>query len=96
MRAFFAPHTEDIENANTSFERWLEETCSTRDLSERERVRRLASWEAAPFARVCHPREEHLLPLHVCYGFAGSACTESFHLRILGKASSMYSWETRS
>jgi hypothetical protein len=31
----------------------------------------LAAWQRAPAARECHPREEHLLPLHVCAGAAG-------------------------
>ena len=38
-----------------------------------ERVRALESWAEAPGARFCHPREEHLLPLHVCFGAAESA-----------------------
>ena len=33
---------------------------------------RLASWEQAPEARFCHPREEHLLPLHVAAAAAGA------------------------
>ena len=35
------------------------------------RNRALASWDKAPKARESHPREEHLLPLHVCAGAAG-------------------------
>ena len=31
----------------------------------------LLDWERAPSARACHPREEHLLPLHVMAGAAG-------------------------
>lgn len=33
---------------------------------------RLARWEEAPEARFCHPREEHLLPLHVAAAAAGA------------------------
>jgi 4,5-DOPA dioxygenase extradiol len=93
MKAFFAPETESSKSANMSFERWLLDTCSDQSISEEERTRRLVNWEAAPSARYCHPREEHLLPLHVCYGFAASACTKSFELKILNKESSMYLWE---
>jgi len=96
MRAFFKPETEDSKSANRSFERWLLSTCSDKSISEDERTERLVTWEAAPFARYCHPREEHLLPLHVCYGFAGSACSTSYELRILNKESSMYLWEIES
>jgi aromatic ring-opening dioxygenase catalytic subunit (LigB family) len=92
MRAFFAPETIDSKNANRTFEHWLLDTCSNKNISEEERTERLINWEAAPHARYCHPREEHLLPLHACYGFAASACTKSFELRILNKESSMYLW----
>jgi aromatic ring-opening dioxygenase catalytic subunit (LigB family) len=30
----------------------------------------LLSWAQGPAARACHPREEHLLPLHVVAGAA--------------------------
>ncbi|ATG88375.1 DODA-type extradiol aromatic ring-opening family dioxygenase [Methylomonas koyamae] len=96
MRAFFAPETVDSQNANTSFERWLIDTCSNKSISEEERTKRLINWEAAPSARYCHPREEHLLPLQVCYGFAASSCTKFFELQILNKESSMYLWEHES
>ena len=93
MKAFFSPETVDSRNANTSFEHWLLDTCSSESISEEERTKRLVNWEAAPYARYCHPREEHLLPLHVCYGFAASPCKKSYALNILNKESSMYLWE---
>jgi len=93
MKAFFTPETVDSKNANKSFEYWLTDTCSNDSISEEERIKRLVNWEAAPFARYCHPREEHLLPLHVCYGFAASPCIKSYKLQILNKDSSMYLWE---
>ena len=33
----------------------------------------LINWSAAPAARDCHPREEHLLPLMVAAGAAGDS-----------------------
>lgn len=92
MRAFFSPETLDSKQANKSFENWLIDTCSNQNISEEERTNRLLNWEAAPSARYCHPREEHLLPLQVCYGFAGSACKKTFELSILNKEMSMYLW----
>jgi 4,5-DOPA dioxygenase extradiol len=92
MKAFFAPDTDESRAMNEAFESWLLETCSSPDFSEEERAHRLSHWEQAPHARYCHPREEHLLPLHVCYGLAGSRCSEAFELRILNKKSSMYLW----
>ena len=96
MRAFFAPETDSARAMNEEFETWLLDTCCSTDMKEEERTQRLVDWENAPFARYCHPREEHLLPLHVCYGFTATACLKSFELRILNKKSSMYLWQAGS
>ncbi len=92
LREFFKVGTPESKAMNKAFEDWLLETCTSTDISEEEREQRLIHWEDAPHARYCHPREEHLLPLHVCYGLAQTPCTESFELQILGKKSSMYFW----
>lgn len=92
MRAFFAPETPDIKAMNEGFESWLLETCGNASLDESERKQALIDWKKVPGATFCHPREEHLLPLHVCYGAAGRACTESFELHVLNKKASMYLW----
>jgi aromatic ring-opening dioxygenase catalytic subunit (LigB family) len=52
----------------TAFDRWLQDTCC-RPAAERDRA--LAAWTKAPSSRDAHPREEHLLPLHVIAGAAG-------------------------
>lgn len=92
MRAFFTPETDESRAQNHAFEGWLSDTCCNTDLTETDRAARLVAWEKAPAARYCHPREEHLLPLHVCYGVAESACKQRFELSILNKASSMFLW----
>lgn len=92
MRAFFAPNTPDIQAHNQAFEDWLEHTCTANDMGESERTERLIHWELAPYARFCHPREEHLLPLHVCYGLAGKASERHVSATILGKKSGMFYW----
>jgi 4,5-DOPA dioxygenase extradiol len=92
MRAFFTPDTAETRAQNEAFENWLIDTCSSRSIDEAERTARLVNWESAPHARYCHPREEHLLPLHVCYGIAQRACSEYFTLNILGKKASFYLW----
>lgn len=94
MTAFLTPETDETRAMNASFERWLLETCSDQTLTEDARRQRLVDWESAPFARYCHPREEHLLPLHVCYGFAASACSRPYALQILNKQSSVYLWDS--
>jgi aromatic ring-opening dioxygenase catalytic subunit (LigB family) len=92
MKAFFVPKTAQTEAMNVSFERWLIDTCSNPNYDEDERTYRLVHWERAPYARYCHPREEHLLPLHVCYGVANCPCREVFGLEIIGKKASVYLW----
>ncbi|MBQ0759091.1 MAG: dioxygenase [Zhongshania sp.] len=52
------------------FDDWLVETCAGVALGASEREQRLINWATAPQARFSHPREEHLLPLHVCFGVA--------------------------
>ena len=77
---------------NEAFETWLIDTCTIPSLDEQQRTRRLINWASAPAARYCHPREEHLLPLHVCYGVTKRACTGHAELTIMGKKSSTYFW----
>ena len=92
MKAFFANETEEEQQLNSAFEKWLANVCSSTDYTEQQRTELLTEWERAEGARYCHPREEHLLPLHVCYGLAESSALKSFSLRILDKKSSMYLW----
>jgi 4,5-DOPA dioxygenase extradiol len=78
--------------ANDAFEEWLISTCTSQSLTEDERVNRLIGWERAPGARYCHPREEHLLPLHVCYGVGKRAAAAHAELKIMKQRSSTYFW----
>jgi len=92
LKAFFSRDASLPDDRNEAFERWLVETCSDRGLKEAERADRLLAWESAPHARYCHPREEHLLPLHVCYGMTKRAAAAVEELRILNKKASFYLW----
>ena len=92
MKVFFQPASSESRELNHSFENWLLKTCCHPGYSENERMQMLHRWSDAPGARYCHPREEHLLPLHVCCGMAQAPCTESFELEIMNKKSSMYVW----
>jgi aromatic ring-opening dioxygenase catalytic subunit (LigB family) len=92
IEAFKNRHDDSIDPRNQKFETWLTETCSDQNLSEQERETRLVGWEQAPHARYCHPREEHLLPLQVCYGIAQSAATTVFQDRVAGFMTSAYQW----
>ena len=93
MQAFFTPETDEIRQQNHAFEDWLEQTCADPAVSAADRELRLTGWEQAPAARFNHPREEHLLPLHVCCGMAGCrAADRSWSLFVLGKRVSAYLW----
>ncbi|MFV2032428.1 MAG: class III extradiol ring-cleavage dioxygenase [Gammaproteobacteria bacterium] len=83
---------DEIDEKNRLFEQWLAETCSDPGLDPQEREQRLVNWEQAPHARYCHPREEHLLPLHVCYGMAGKPATTAFQDKVIGFITSAYRW----
>jgi len=75
------------------FNDWLVDTCANPDLDKSDRRQRLVDWESAPSARYCHPREEHLLPLHVCLGSAGGRQGETvFNGQIMNLAMSSFYW----
>ena len=92
LQAFFGNHTESSKQLNAAFENWLMKTCTSRELNEQQRFEMLVNWHKAEGATFCHPREEHLLPLHVCYGVAQSPGINTYSLHILNRQSSMYAW----
>jgi len=53
-----------------AFDDWLRRAVTNPDPHARDEA--LEHWEQAPFARFNHPREEHLIPLMVAAGAAGS------------------------
>ncbi len=91
MQAFSWQGTNSADPANNEFQNWLIEAC-TGPISRTEREQRLIDWQRAPAARYCHPREEHLLPLHVCLGMANKAATTIFDDYILGKRAVAFLW----
>ena len=91
MRAFAWDGNSVPDSANDDFQNWLIEVC-TGAMSRAEREQQLREWEKAPSARYCHPREEHLLPLHVCVGMADKPGGLIFDDYILGKRSLAFLW----
>jgi 4,5-DOPA dioxygenase extradiol len=91
MRAFSWESKAEPDLANDAFQNWLIETC-TGGFTETEREQRLVDWSKAPAARYCHPREEHLLPLHVCQGIAEKPAKLIFDDLILGKRAIAFKW----
>ncbi len=93
MSAFNWQKANSPDHENDAFQQWLIETCAG-TLSSNEIEKRLVDWENAPSARYCHPREEHLLPLHVCAGLAGESGKLVFDDHILGKRNVGFLWQT--
>ncbi|MFZ5491366.1 MAG: DODA-type extradiol aromatic ring-opening family dioxygenase [Pseudomonadota bacterium] len=72
------------------FDAWLGDACSA---APAERARLLTHWAQAPAARASHPREEHLLPLMVAAGAAGSdPGRRVFHDRVMGATVSAFAF----
>jgi len=76
---------------NDAFQDWLINVC-TGEVDQSEREKLLVNWQEAPHARYCHPREEHLLPLHVCVGMAGKPAEVVFDDYILSKRALAFLW----
>ncbi|MGW8192670.1 MAG: DODA-type extradiol aromatic ring-opening family dioxygenase [Desulforhopalus sp.] len=95
LRAFREPPTPETLAMNEGFETWLTDVMTNDQLSETERKQRLENWQDAPGARYCHPREEHLLPLHVCYGLAGGPADRVVQVEYMERTASMYIWSTK-
>jgi 4,5-DOPA dioxygenase extradiol len=77
------------------FHNYLDHAVCAPELRDEDRNQMLANWEKAPGARFCQPREEHLLPLHVCYGAAREAsmsATRIFGEPVKGYQTSGYRW----
>ncbi|GAB4262321.1 MAG: class III extradiol ring-cleavage dioxygenase [Pararhodobacter sp.] len=52
---------------STAFDRWLTEVL---DREPEARMQAVMDWESAPYARVCHAQEDHLVPLFAALGAA--------------------------
>jgi aromatic ring-opening dioxygenase catalytic subunit (LigB family) len=94
MQAFFNGSAA-ITAKSEGFDAWLTDSLTNPTLSRNEQSIRLIHWEEAPDARFCHPREEHLLPLHVCFGagsVASSAATKVFTGHLFNTRISAFLW----
>ncbi len=66
-----------------AFDTWLSDTTAQ---DGAERARRLADWEAAPAARLSHPKAEHLLPLMVAAGASEAPAEHVYAEKVLETA----------
>lgn len=87
LRAFGDPL---VAEPSREFDRWLSETASA---APDERKAQLARWADAPFARLCHPREEHLLPLMVAAGASHAPASRDYGDMVLGGAVSAFRFD---
>ncbi len=69
LRAFFSGDPE-VAKISESFDEWLARSVGIPDPDLRRDA--LVNWMIAPHALECHPRSEHLLPLHVIAGAGGA------------------------
>jgi aromatic ring-opening dioxygenase catalytic subunit (LigB family) len=76
MRGFMSGDPRVGQSAK-AFDDWLNQTVTLEDAADRNR--RLIAWESAPSAREAHPRSEHLIPLFVAAGAAGTDLGRTDH-----------------
>ena len=87
--------SESAENDNAKneeFDNWLVNVCTSDKLKNDKREKELIEWKKAPSARFCHPREEHLIPLHVCYGIKNKKADLVFNDNVIEKKVSAFLW----
>ena len=91
MRAFTYDNSNKPDSRNDEFQEWLINVCTGR-YTKSEREQKLIEWNKVPHARYCHPREEHLLPLHVCLGMSNESANVIFDDYIIGKRAIALQW----
>jgi aromatic ring-opening dioxygenase catalytic subunit (LigB family) len=95
MRAFFSGSAE-VTPRSKRFDDWLTVTLTSEQLDEATREQRLEQWHLGPEARFSHPREEHLLPLLVCFGAAratASVAKKVFSSVFMNSCISAFLWD---
>ena len=86
----------DVYKKSEKFDNWLNQVVVDHDLNEKQKESALVNWKNAEEARFSHPREEHLLPLHVCFGAAlkaGKKAVNIFNETFLGTKVSGFLWQ---
>ena len=83
--------TQSVDERNDAFQDRLSSTIS-KEMKEETRRSLLEDWYQAPGARYAHPRSEHLIPLHVCYGIHQSKGEVVFDDTIYGSRAIGIKW----
>lgn len=88
MRGF---NRADAMDVSVQFEHYLHEAMTS---APQQRLQKLVDWEQAPFARLAHPREDHLIPLMVAAGAAGEDAGERLVVdKMMGVVMASYWWD---
>lgn len=79
-----------------AFDKWLVDALTNKayDFSKREEL--LNNWTQAPHARFSHPREDHLMPLLMCFGiseFSNAPAEVVYDGYVMGKKVSSFLWK---
>lgn len=80
----------DVNEKNEVFHNKLIEVLNNENPVEIEEA--LVNWRKLPFAETIHPRHEHLIPLHVCYGINQEKGRIGFDGEITGKRCICVEW----
>ncbi|MGH0052260.1 MAG: DODA-type extradiol aromatic ring-opening family dioxygenase, partial [Sphaerochaetaceae bacterium] len=91
MRAFDWEGRNKPDERNNAFQDWLIQLFTGNSSSD-EIENNLIDWENAPYARYCHPREEHFIPALVCFGASQNSGSIIFDDYILGKRAIAVQW----
>ncbi len=96
MRTLMGGASDDGLSRSEVFDSWLNERIVGDAIAPAESRVHLRTWATAPEGRYCHPREEHLLPLHVCFAAAaqlGLRGQNVFNEHMLGVRVSAFRWD---
>ena len=91
IQKILSPVANETHGANNAFEDWLQ--ASVYENNALDPIDQLHKWRQAPFAEYCHPRAEHLLPLHVCVGLSQRKASYYQRIDIMGVQSSFFGWK---
>ena len=86
LRAFRDPR---VTAPSAAFDQWLTQAV---EAEPGERAAALAVWADAPFARICQPQEDHLIPLMVAAGASDQMGRQDYGEQVWGAAISGYSF----
>ncbi|GAA0342700.1 class III extradiol ring-cleavage dioxygenase [Bowmanella denitrificans] len=92
LSAVMGVKTASVVEKCLQFHDWLDIQITDPGLSQSQRFAALTQWQQAPNARFCHPREEHLLPLHFCCAAADGQVAEALHFNMMGLPARCYFW----